>query len=177
MPRITIRNLDTEINRRIKLIKTSTSTVEIGLQDGAVSDQSDSVHICLSPSSQCTPTEISGVNLLSNDYPSKLIEYRLNDGDFIQIEIENFNEYLTSALFASVMFNAGFDALFTEGGYGYFGVAIGNSNFTVIGSDGLNAPEAINVTLRDITGNTIIQDMFGLDEITLHTCGAQIFFE
>ncbi|AZN67015.1 hypothetical protein DX910_00490 [Acinetobacter haemolyticus] len=48
MPRITIRNLDTEINRRIKLIKTSTSVVDVGEQNGAVSDQSDSVHICLS---------------------------------------------------------------------------------------------------------------------------------
>ncbi|MCH7381359.1 hypothetical protein [Acinetobacter higginsii] len=51
MPRMTIRSLNTQNNRRIKLIKTPTSVVDIGQQQGAVVDQSDYVGICLSPQS------------------------------------------------------------------------------------------------------------------------------
>jgi|GEM_PF-4429471 len=51
MPKIKIKNLSAEINRRIKLIKTATSVVDIGQQQGAVVNQSDYVGICLAPSS------------------------------------------------------------------------------------------------------------------------------
>lgn len=51
MPRMTIRSLNTQNNRRIKLIKTATSVVDIGQQQGAVVNQSDYVGICLAPSS------------------------------------------------------------------------------------------------------------------------------
>ena len=49
MPKIKIKNLNTEINRRIKLIKTATSVVDIGQQQGAVVNQTDYVGICLAP--------------------------------------------------------------------------------------------------------------------------------
>ncbi|MDR2062820.1 MAG: hypothetical protein LBQ29_15635 [Acinetobacter sp.] len=49
MPKIKIKNLNMEINRRIKLIKTATSVVDIGQQQGAVVNQSDYVGICLAP--------------------------------------------------------------------------------------------------------------------------------
>ncbi|WP_165382382.1 packaged DNA stabilization protein [Acinetobacter halotolerans] len=137
----------------------------------------DGNKVCLSPTDTCSPTETSGVNLFSADYSNKNIEYKLNDGDFYQIQIENFGEYLASALFSSVMYHSEFDALFTEGGFGYFGVQIENSNLTIFGSDGLSGPEPNTVTLRDVVGNSIISDMFGLSEIVLHSCGFQIFFE
>lgn len=49
MARIKIKNLSSEINRRIRLIKTPTSVVDIGQQQGAVVNQSDYVGICLAP--------------------------------------------------------------------------------------------------------------------------------
>jgi len=51
MSKIKIKNLSAEINRRIKLIKTPTSVVDIGQQQGAVVNQSDYVGICLAPQS------------------------------------------------------------------------------------------------------------------------------
>ncbi len=54
MPKITIKNLNTEINRRIRLIKTPTSIVEVGEQNGAVVETADYVGICLSPFSNPT---------------------------------------------------------------------------------------------------------------------------
>ena len=125
----------------------------------------------------CSPTETSGVNLLSDNYPNKTIEYKLNDGQFYQIQVENFGEYLTTALFSSIIYHSGFDALFTEGGFGYFGVKIESQNFTVFGSDGLSGFESNTVVIKDVTGNNIIQSMFGESEITIHSCGFQTFFE
>lgn len=49
MPKIKIKNLSAEINRRIRLIKTPTSVVEVGEQNGAVVESADYVGICLAP--------------------------------------------------------------------------------------------------------------------------------
>ncbi|ENX33938.1 hypothetical protein F889_02602 [Acinetobacter colistiniresistens] len=49
MPKITIKNLSAEKNRRIKLIKTPTSVVELGQQQGAVVDAGEYIGICLAP--------------------------------------------------------------------------------------------------------------------------------
>lgn len=61
MPKIKIKNLSAEINRRIKLIKTATSVVDIGQQQGAVVNQSDYVGICLAPA-QNIPIGCAGAN-------------------------------------------------------------------------------------------------------------------
>lgn len=51
MPKIKIRNLSAEINRRIRLIKTLTSIVEVGEQNGAVIESAEYMGICLAPKS------------------------------------------------------------------------------------------------------------------------------
>lgn len=48
MPKIKIKNLSAEINRRIRLIKTPTSVLEVGEQNGAVVESDEYVGICLS---------------------------------------------------------------------------------------------------------------------------------
>lgn len=52
MPKIKIKNLSAEINRRIRFIKTPSSVVDIGEQNGAVVESADYVGVCLAPAIQ-----------------------------------------------------------------------------------------------------------------------------
>ena len=170
MPKITIRNLDTESNRRIKLIKTSTSVVDVGEQNGAVSDQSDSVHICLAPLYVCSPTYYAGDAALSENYDPKTFEYKINDLDFVELTIAESGTYLTSSIFNAINADTGISDLFVAGGTGYYAFTDNGANFTVEGGDGSDTFDPVTIVLRD-SQTTIIADMFGSSEVTLHSCG------
>ena len=58
MPKIAIRNLDPANNKRLKLIKSPSSIVDIGLQQGVVTDGEEYVAICLTPNKN--PISCSG---------------------------------------------------------------------------------------------------------------------
>lgn len=84
MPRMTIRSLNTQNNRRIKLIKTATSVVDIGQQQGAVVNQSDYVGICLAPKSG----QISCEGAVVSAYFGELIPEAMTQSEYNAINTD-----------------------------------------------------------------------------------------
>lgn len=132
----------------------------------------DGNKVCLSASEtpSCNPTYYAGDAVLSENYDPKAFEYKINDLDFVELTIAESGTYLTSSIFNAINADTGISDLFVAGGTGYYAFTDNGANFTVEGGDGSDTFDPITVVLRD-SQSTIIADMFGSSEISLHSCG------
>ncbi|WP_109441891.1 hypothetical protein [Acinetobacter haemolyticus] len=126
--------------------------------------------VCLAPLDVCSPTYYVGDAALSENYDPKAFEYKINDLDFVELTIAESGTYLTSSIFNAINADTGISDLFVAGGTGYYAFTDNGANFTVEGGDGSDTFDPVTVVLRD-SQTTIIADMFGSSEISLHSCG------